>query len=878
MMSFFRQLTAWMLCLFLLWDAALALAEGETTAISGENSRTMDEETERIIRFGDEAVVETGEDGEPVSVNGYPLRAVRVGFSNPGQSTTYQMMVDFVEYPFWQPATRYDGNLAVMSLMMSGCASRASGFQDISDEDFDPSLNLEYFLSDAGFSDIRKDDYSKVPTMFTVSTAMGHRKMAYEGEEPFTLIAVGVCGSGYKNEWESNMTAGIGEIHEGFHSAAQLVIDRLAGYIATRGIQGRVKVWISGFSRAAAVSNVAAGILVNTGFLPKEDLYAYTFATPAAIRNPPRNGYENIFNIIDPADLVPQVMPPEWGYGRYGTDLFLGIQEFSSYMGFLDNSVRSYTSKSRYNVEYHYSPALTLRTRLLASLILDLTEDVENYNICFQPALVSLMHNKTLNNTVSIMRDLMQNVKLLDQEDKTNLDEMINYFIRVFSGVATRSGYADANRNTGSMLIRFMVEHTMNSYFSAVDSIRGGSFESNESCCYVMVRGPVSLTLRDETAAAEVLTVRSDGSVSVSEAFNHSDWFSNMFYTERSGHTTVLCVPMDYDYQVSWTAEKDGTVECLQAMSYVRVRSCYPGAASGIIQVKAGDTGTAFQSRGHQSIILEGFTEESLNARTLTEFMGIASLGFNWRLAMTVLFAVLALFICLFLCLIAALKSSRRKQYSFFTWVLLCLMGIAAFETEIAYWFFADQPWVRIAWKSVVALCCLLLFFLLRQKGTHLLQTFFPSILLAATGDIVISLHFVAGAAMFLLCHALLCCQFLRRSPMRRGRWIQWAVVALALDTLIVLLYVPGHGMTGWVIAAYAPVLLLMAFTCGTQPLRIRVSALLFLISDLLLGLYAMLLAEPIIHVVYMFLFYIALLMLTLGPSRSSSTEKITAG
>lgn len=113
---------------------------------------------------------------------------------------------------------------------------------------------------------------------------------------------------------------------------------------------------------------------------------------------------------------------------------------------------------------------------------------------------------------------------------------------------------------------------------------------------------------------------------------------------------------------------------------------------------------------------------------------------------------------------------------------------------------------------------------------------------------------------------------------MRRGRWIQWAVVALALDTLIILFYVPGHGMTGWVIAAYAPVLLLMAFTCGAQPLRIRVSALLFLISDLLLGLYAMLLAEPMIHVVYMFLFYIALLMLTLGPSRSASAEKITAG
>ena len=63
-----------------------------------------------------------------------------------------------------------------------------------------------------------------------------------------------------------------------------------------------------------------------------------------------------------------------------------------------------------------------------------------------------------------------------------------------------------------------------------------------------------------------------------------------------------------------------------------------------------------------------------------------------------------------------------------------------------------------------------------------------------------------------------------------------------------------------------------MAFSSGRQPLRIRASAMLFLISDLLLGLYGTLLEDPIIHAVYMFLFYTALLMLTLGPSRSAET------
>ena len=873
-MKCFRRLSALLLCLFLLPGSFSSRAEEAEVSgtLTAEEYAEMEEQFQREYRFGQDAVVETGEDGEPVSVNGFPVRSVRAGFSSLGQEAFFQMTVDFMEYPFWRPATRYDGNLAVMSLMMAGSAVRATGFQDIPEADFDPSLHLEHFLTDAGFSDIRKDDYSKVPTMFTVSTAMGCRKMIHEGEEPFTLIAVGVCGGGYKNEWESNMTVGTGEIHEGFQNAAQLVIDRLAGYIATRGIEGRVKVWISGYSRAAAVSNVVAGTLVNTGYLPKEDVYAYTFATPSAVRSASREGYENIFNIIDPADVVPQVVPMEWGYGRYGTDLYLGVQEYSSYLGFLDNEVRSEANRDSYNVEYKYSPALTLRTRLLFSLLLDLTENPEGYNERFQPALVSLLHNRTVNNTLSILRDLMLNIRLVNRADKARLDEMVDFFLQVFSGIAMRSGYEEADRNTGDMFMRFVVEHTMNSYVSALYNIRNAEFLENERCCYLMVRGPVSLSMREADTGLEVIRVDSDGRASVPDGYMEPEWMSKMFYTERSGSTTVLCVPMDYDYQVVWTAEKDGTVECVQAMAGVRAAGSYPGMRSEKVRVRAGDTGTAFQSRNLESVPLEGFQETSLDARTLAEFLGIASLGFNWRLALTVLFALLALIVCVSLCLIAAFKPSRRKRYSFLIWAVLCVLGVAASETEAAYWFFADQAWVRLAWKGTAAICYVLLFFLLPRRKESLMHTFFPSILLAVTADVVISLHFVAGAALFLMCHALLSWQFLHFSPMRRGRWIQWAVVSMMLDALIILFYVPRQGAAGWAVAVYAPVLLLMAFSSGRQPLRIRASAMLFLISDLLLGLYGTLLEDPIIHAVYMFLFYTALLMLTLGPSRSAET------
>ena len=132
------------------------------------------------MRFGLDAAVEKDEHGAPVFVNGYPVRTVRASFTSIGMEAI-PIVTDFVDYPFWLPATLYDGNLAQMSLMMAGSASRPEW--DVAKE-FDPSLNLERYLSDAGFADIRKDDYSKVPSMFTISTAMGHRVMNHEGAEP----------------------------------------------------------------------------------------------------------------------------------------------------------------------------------------------------------------------------------------------------------------------------------------------------------------------------------------------------------------------------------------------------------------------------------------------------------------------------------------------------------------------------------------------------------------------------------------------------------------------------------------------------------------------------------------------------------------------
>ncbi len=865
MRSPLKRLPALLLCLCLACAALAALAE---------EPDWDPEMAELAFRYmTDPALITLDEDGQVLQVNGHDRRSVHGIYYDKGQREEFGFDVEFLDYPFWEPSTVYDGNLAVMSLGMALSASRP-----VSASYEDPAANLQSFLTEAGFTDIRKDDYSKVPTMYTVSTAMGQRTMEAEGEEPFTLIAIGVCGSNYQNEWQSNMTPGDGDVHEGFLAASQLVLDRLAGYIAARGIKGRIKVWISGFSRAAAVANLTAAALTDTGWLAKEDVYAYTFATPAAVHDPPTEGYEHIWNIICPTDPVPQVMPADWGYGRYGKDCYLPVPEFSSFLGGLLTKSRAETDRSVYGVENNYSPELNLRIRLLISLLLDVTESREHFNETFQPALVGIMQDKTLPNTLTTLRELMIELKGTTRERRVNEDELMDYLIRVFSGSMTRSGLGANNRNSATAMYRLFNEHNENSYLANMDWIQSGYFEANLTTHYVMVRGPVTVTIAAEGDSGEpepFARICSNG-----ETWNLFDedeelrsQFQGMFCMERCGDVTVVAVPEDVDYRVIWTAEKSGTVTCLQVEDSVRVSARYEGAMSEPIRVQEGDTGEAYVREDGANVLPEGFTEKTFDARELAQFMGIASLGINWRLALTAAVAVIGLAICVLLCVLASRKPSRRKQYGFLTWMVLCVFGMAALETELAFWFFAEQPLTRTLWKAVIAVCLLFILFRVHPPKENLLKSPLPGLLLAFAGDMVISSQIAAGMALFLLCHLALILWFQRTAPISRGKWIQWLVVALLFGGLIVALSVRSLGALGWAAAGYAAVLLLMNFCAGGQSVRVRYSARLFLLSDTLLGLYALLMKTPLVHAAYMFLFYAALLLLAIGDSAQQKAE-----
>lgn len=133
------------------------------------------------------------------------------------------------------------------------------------------------------------------------------------------VIAIVIRGGNYGCEWKSNFNVGDGTTdHVGWNSAADEVFTKAKSYIEKQ--DGKVKVWIAGYSRGAAVANLVAkkmnSYAGSSSYVDANSIFAYTFATPQGALKGGKD--KNIFNIVNPGDPVPSVAPASWGYKRNG--------------------------------------------------------------------------------------------------------------------------------------------------------------------------------------------------------------------------------------------------------------------------------------------------------------------------------------------------------------------------------------------------------------------------------------------------------------------------------------------------------------------------------------------------------------------------------
>lgn len=364
---------------------------------------------------------------------------------------------------FAHSSEAYDHKLAQASLGLALSSFRIVRLVRPEDE---RERNAVAYLTGAGFSDFDSTDYDQTPSLQTVSSVICRKEMTDE-EGPYTLIVVGVSGCGYAMEWLSNFTVGTSVRHEGFSRAAQNVEGRILVYLAERGLADRrLKLWITGFSRAAAISNIVAADMSDYGPFGRENVFAYTFASPRTTQEPKSGDYPNIFNIIGKMDIMTQVPLAIWGYSRYGVDLMTPAWETD-----IDYSIKRKRAEAIHRqlsgLHFGTNPETNHLLRTFLEYIAAICPDEAVYTEHIQETLKHMMAHS---NSLSIIADfagMASDPGLINDENRAYANELMDFVLSVIWDIHFHSGtIQSAWSDDATMFHNLFREHTPSVYLS----------------------------------------------------------------------------------------------------------------------------------------------------------------------------------------------------------------------------------------------------------------------------------------------------------------------------------------------------------------------------------------------------------------------------
>ena len=230
---------------------------------------------------------------------------------------------------------------------------------------------LTTYFETMGFDNITGDpSYITPEGTDTIRYSFAHKHI-----EDFDLIAVTVNGMNYNLEWVNNFRVGESNNHYGFDSSANTVLEGLTNYINDNSYSN-CKFVVTGYSRGGGVANVLASKLMQSDTLSvtKDNLFAYTFEAPRGLCRENAQKYENVYNILNRGDIVPQVAPEAFGMYRCGIDVDLYDPKIDEYIKALDPDIPLPSFKKDVNKYNNDAEFVSYILRLLT------TDDPERYD------------------------------------------------------------------------------------------------------------------------------------------------------------------------------------------------------------------------------------------------------------------------------------------------------------------------------------------------------------------------------------------------------------------------------------------------------------------------------------------------------------------
>ena len=480
---------------------------------------------------------------------------IAVDFSEPGDSIISGWKFPYADEWFTSPAEIFNRELAKGSLGLT-----VSAFSN--NEKIGLELQYETYLSGAGFKDIHAFGYDIPRSADSLAGVIAHRKI---GE--ITLIAVAARGFGYGKEWAGNLDLGEGTVHAGFRRAARILEDELDAYLARFPADGPVRIWISGFSRSAAIGNLAASDWIASGNY--DAVYAYLFACPRVTKDP--KAYPGIFNIIGTQDCIPQIPMQTYGYERNGKDLFLPSMETVTDFAEMRN-IASETSRKLYGKDLIVNPENNLMLRLFIGFMARVFPEAEEYEEQFLNRMFET--NSTWNENESVASLLpgalygLTGIQI--PEDRkflmSTLGQLSSYLLFRFTGIGNsddiRDGYWDPNESAFVNIVR---EHKPSTYitwvFSALSDEKVFRPAQKERIIFI--------------GDCEALTVSRDGEIKWTLKYGTVKKTDDdaAGWVQSKSSTAIVILPTDDDYTVS-VDTRNGSLQAFDVMISPDVTMC----------------------------------------------------------------------------------------------------------------------------------------------------------------------------------------------------------------------------------------------------------------------------------------------------------------
>ena len=585
----------------------------------------------------------------------------------------------------------------------------------------------ETYLTGAGFTDIYAFGYDEETSAESLSGVIASRKIG-----DFTLIAAAPAGQGYKKEWASNMEVGDEERHVGFNKAAQIMEAQITSYIEDHQIEGRKKLWITGFSRASAVSNLTAADMIDSGLF--EDVYAYLFAVPRTTRDPESYSYTGIFNICGTYDPVTQIPPESWGYQRYGIDYYTPVPEMDSmYTSLYYNCFE--VSMSLMNTAFWYNPEVSYQLHLIIEFVGEMFPTSTEYAEKFQDVLMDVWRKGGEESFFLVLGQAVSQLEDLDQRQEYSTQVLVDYLTYISSQHLKQdqkqvdNGYWNPEQGIAENVMR---EHMTYTY---IDWVFSGN---DENAVYnnlgvtrrLYLYGDFDVEIYKNGSMVKGIT--SDGSYIWADLSDLTEFDAERVYSDvflmRHGEQTVTCLPLDEQYEVR--IRTNGTqnityydVICTPYLTYGVADTVYTAAVTkGEYTLDLGYLETLPKLKAAEGSIIEELELPITYSPTMImadeskaeDHMTIG--GLIALLVGVIVFVVVLLFVCLIIFIVHAIR--RRKRGRPYTpWVVIIphVLLIVVFALLTQY-FTYNLYAISIA-RTICAGLTMLTLFLLALRG-----------------------------------------------------------------------------------------------------------------------------------------------------------------